>query len=259
MTGPGSADASRMRIAGIVLLADRGRGRRGRSARARWRGALEPHGRAREPDRRTAPRRERRPRSRRSRRPEPGRSAAGTGHARWSWPPGGPVPGGPGAPGVPAPGTPGAPGSGPAVGAPIVPGGGPVAPAAAGGPVAGAPGGGGGGGGRRLGRRLRWWRRCRLGGRGPRAQQLDDPGPRRPRRGQTARRRAGTSSRSATTPRASIPVSTVYYRPGTGEQGAADAIAARVRPALGAPLRRHPERLARRHRHRHQQLGLEAS
>jgi hypothetical protein len=202
MTGPGS-DASRMRIAGIVLLAVAGVAAVVGLLALGGEGPASPTAAPASP---TAA-------------PLPG--AFGT-----TPPPPAPnqaaIPGGPGAPvpgvpGVVQDGAPGAAAGGPpAVGAPIVPGGG---AGGAGGAGAAAPGGAGGGGG---------------GGGGPAA--ANSAVAVRVFNNSTI---TGLADRAAADMRAQgwnvvevgnypygvIPESTVYYRPGTGEQGAADAIA----------------------------------
>ncbi len=68
-------------------------------------------------------------------------------------------------------------------------------------------------------------------------------------------RNAGwTVDEVANYPSGIIPTSTVYYRPGTGEQGAAQISSAAVRAARRAPLQRPGRRQPRPDRHRHQRL-----
>ena len=52
-----------------------------------------------------------------------------------------------------------------------------------------------------------------------------------------------------------IPESTVYFRPGTDEEGAAQSLAAQFEVRTLPSLRGHPARLTRSDRHRHQELG----
>lgn len=225
MTGPGSADASRMRIAGIVLLAIAGvaavvgllaLGGEGSSPTA---APASPVPAPLPGANGTAPP------------PGPGQAgvpAPGTGPGG----PGGPgalgagpgvagAPGGPGGPGgVGGPGAPGGPG-GPAVGAPIVPGGaGGGGAGGAGGPGgAGAPGGGGAGGGgvgaagvNYSSVEVRVFNNSTIRGLADRAAA-------------DLRARGWNVVEVGNYPYGTIPESTVYYRPGTPEQGAADALA----------------------------------
>jgi hypothetical protein len=200
MTGPGSADASRMRIAGIVLLAVAGV--------AAVVGLLALGGES--PSSPTAapasPTAQPLPGAVSSPAPAPPDQAAA--------PPVGVPPGGPAVPpggGLAPGGTGPAPAGGPAVGAPIVPGGG-AGGGGAGGGVAGGGSGGGGGAGVNQAVEVRVFNNSTIQGLADRAAgQMRD--------------RGWNVVEVGNYPSGVIPESTVYYRPGTGEEGAADAIA----------------------------------
>ncbi|MHC1558752.1 LytR C-terminal domain-containing protein [Actinomycetospora sp. C-140] len=206
MTGPGSADASRMRIAGIVLLAVAGVAAVIGLLALGGEGPASPTAAPASPTAAPLP-----GANGATPTPPPPNQAAVPGAGQPGGPALAPVPGGvPGA-GAGAPAG-GAGGGGPLVGAPIVPGDAGGAAGSGGSGGSGGGSGGGGGGSVQSAAQVRVFNNSTIQGLADRAAS-------------EMRGQGWNVVEVGNYPNGVIPESTVYYRPGTGEQGAADAIA----------------------------------